>query len=113
MFWTGSSRTAKQEAWRQNAGASRDFGVMTVQKSGFFGRFSKADVRCWQSRILRQSYTRDGKTLLTKDRAMKIAHQGRRETFPLAPEQRSIDSLYKTKARLESGRDTLSIYPDA
>ena len=30
-----------------------------------------------------QTYTRNGKTLLTKGWAMKIAHEGRRETFPL------------------------------
>ena len=38
---------------------------------GLRERFSKADVRYWQSRLFRQSYTREGKTLLTKDWAIK------------------------------------------
>jgi hypothetical protein len=33
--------------------------------------------------VFRQTYTGNGKTLLTKGWAMKIAHEGRRETFPL------------------------------
>jgi hypothetical protein len=60
-----------------------DINEQNVQASDLLGHFSKADVRYWQPRVFRQSYTREGKTRLTKDWAMKIAHQGRRETFPL------------------------------
>jgi integrase len=55
----------------------------SVQESGLLGHFSKSDVRYWQRVIFRQSYTRNGGTFLTKDWAMKIAHEGRRETFSL------------------------------
>jgi integrase len=47
------------------------------------GHFSKYDIRYWHRAVFRQTYTRNGKTLLTKGWAMKIAHEGRRETFPL------------------------------
>jgi hypothetical protein len=60
-----------------------DTNEKSVQASGLLGHFSKSDVRYWQPRIFHQSYTREGKTRLTKDWAMKIAHQVRRETFPL------------------------------
>src|SRR4030088_3210665 len=55
----------------------------SVQDPGLLGHFSKSDIRYWQRVIFRQSYTRNGGTFLTKDWAMKIAHDGRRETFPL------------------------------
>ena len=55
----------------------------SVQDSGVLGHFSKSDIRYWQRAVFRQTYTRNGKTLLTKGWAMKIAHVGRRETFPL------------------------------
>ena len=55
----------------------------SVQDSGVLGHFSKSDIRYWQRAVFRQSYTRSGKTLLTKGWVMKIAHEGRRETFPL------------------------------
>jgi hypothetical protein len=60
-----------------------DMNEKSVQESGLFGHFSKSDVRYWQGAIFHQSYTRAGKTLLTKDWAMKIAREGRRQTFPL------------------------------
>jgi hypothetical protein len=60
-----------------------DMNEKSVQESGLFGHFSKSDVRYWQRAIFHQSYTRAGKTLLTKDWAMKIAREGRRQTFPL------------------------------
>jgi len=60
-----------------------DMNAKSVQESNLLGHFSKSDVRYWQQTIFRQTYTRNGKTLLTKDWAMKIAHEGRRETFPL------------------------------
>jgi hypothetical protein len=60
-----------------------DINEKSVQATGLFGHFSRADVRYWQPRVFRQSYTREGQMRLTKDWAMKIAHQGRRETFPL------------------------------
>jgi hypothetical protein len=47
------------------------------------GHFAKSDIRYWHQAIFRQTYTRNGQTLVTKDWAMKIAHEGRRETFPL------------------------------
>src|ERR1700680_4636215 len=56
----------------------------SVQDSGLLGHFSKSDIRHWQRVIFRQSYTRNGRAFLTKDWAMKIAHEGRRETFLLA-----------------------------
>jgi hypothetical protein len=54
----------------------------SVQDAGLLGHFAKSDIRYWQRVISRQSYTRNGRTFLTKDWAMKIAHEGRRETFP-------------------------------
>jgi hypothetical protein len=48
-----------------------DLHEKSVQASGLLGHFSKADVRHWQPRVFRQRYTREGKTLLTTDRAMK------------------------------------------
>jgi hypothetical protein len=41
---------------------------------------AKTDVRYWQETIFRQTYTRNGETLVTKNWAMKIAHLCRRET---------------------------------
>jgi hypothetical protein len=55
----------------------------SVQDSAALGHFAKSDIRYWQQSIFRQTYTRNDQTLLTKDWAMKIAHEGRRETFPL------------------------------
>jgi integrase len=55
----------------------------SVQDSAVLGHFAKSDIRYWQQSIFRQTYTRNGQTLVTKDWAMKIAHEGRRETFPL------------------------------
>jgi len=54
-----------------------------VQDLAVLGHFSKTDVRYWQQTIFRQTYTRNGQTLATKNWAMKIAYGGRRETFPL------------------------------
>jgi integrase len=54
-----------------------------MTRRGVLGHFSKYDIRYWQRAVFRQTYTRNGKTLLTKGWAMKIAHEGRRETFPL------------------------------
>jgi len=62
---------------------SADMNEKSVQASGLLGHFSKSDVRYRQQTIFRQAYTRNAKTLLTKDWAMKIAHGGRREAFPL------------------------------
>jgi hypothetical protein len=55
----------------------------SVQEPRMLGHYSKSDIRYWQQTIFRQTYTRDGETLITKNWAMKIAHRGRRETFPL------------------------------
>jgi integrase len=55
----------------------------SVQDLSALGHFAKTDVRYWQRTIFRQTYTRNGETRVTKDWAMKIAHVGRRETFPL------------------------------
>src|SRR5690349_6814219 len=60
-----------------------DMNEKSVQESDLLGHFSKSDIRYWQQAIFHQTYTRNGKTLLTKDWAMKIAHEGRRETFTL------------------------------
>jgi hypothetical protein len=45
--------------------------------------FPKTDIRFWQSAVFCQSYTRNGQSFLTKAWAMKVAYEGRRETFPL------------------------------
>jgi hypothetical protein len=39
--------------------------------------FPKTDIRFWQRAVFRQSYTRNGKSFLTKAWAMKVAHEGR------------------------------------
>src|SRR6267143_4550921 len=55
----------------------------SVQDPALLGHFAKTDIRYWQRTVFRQPYTRNGQTLVTKNWAMKIAHDGRRETFPL------------------------------
>jgi hypothetical protein len=55
----------------------------SVQDLAVLGHFAKTDIRYWQRTIFRQTYTRNSGTLMTKNWAMKIAHEGRRETFPL------------------------------
>jgi hypothetical protein len=55
----------------------------SIQASSLLGHFLKSDVRYWQRAVFRQTYTHIGKARLTKDWTMKIAHEGRRETFPL------------------------------
>jgi hypothetical protein len=57
--------------------------IKSVQDVKMLGHFSKSDIRYWQAAIFRQTYTRSGRTFVTKDWAMKVAHEGRRETFPL------------------------------
>jgi hypothetical protein len=67
-----------------------------VQDSAKLGHSSKSDIRYWQRAIFRQTYTRNGRTLATKNWAMKIAHKGRRETFPLGTPNRAAAA---TRAR--------------
>jgi integrase len=55
----------------------------SVQAEPMLGHFSRSDVRYWQRAVFRQSYTRNGQSFLTKAWAMKVAYEGRRETFPL------------------------------
>jgi integrase len=55
----------------------------SVQAGPVLGHFSKSDIRYWQRAVFRQSYTRNGQSFLTKAWAMKVAHEGRRETFSL------------------------------
>src|SRR5260370_35993711 len=55
----------------------------SVQDLKMLGHFSKSDIRYWQGAIFRQTYTRNWGTFVTKDWAMKVAHEGRRENFPL------------------------------
>jgi hypothetical protein len=42
----------------------------SVQDSALLGHFAKSDIRYWQESIFRQTYTRYGQTLVTKDWAM-------------------------------------------
>jgi hypothetical protein len=46
----------------------------SVQDLGTLGHFAKTDIRYGQSVICRQTYTRGGKTLMTKNWATKIVH---------------------------------------
>jgi hypothetical protein len=62
----------------------------SVQAEQLLGHFSKSDIRCWQRAVFRQSYTRNGKSFLTKAWAMKVAHEGRRETFPLGTFNKAV-----------------------
>jgi len=64
----------------------------SVQDLSVLGHFAKTDVRYWQRTIFRQTYTRDGETRVTKDWAMKIAHVGRRETFPLGTPNKAAEA---------------------
>jgi hypothetical protein len=61
----------------------------SVQADPMLGHFSKSDVRYWHGAVFRQSYTRNGRSFLTKAWAMKVAHEGRRETFPLGTPNRA------------------------
>ena len=54
------------------------------------GHFSKSDVRYWQRAVFRQSYTRNGHSFLTKAWAMKVAYEGRRETFALGAPNKAV-----------------------
>ena len=40
--------------------------------------------------VFRQSYTRNGPSFLTKAWAMKVAYEGRRETFPLGTPNKAV-----------------------
>jgi len=51
---------------------------------------SKSDVRYWQRAVFRQSYTRNGHSFLTKAWAMKVAYEGRRETFALGAPNKAV-----------------------
>ena len=44
----------------------------SVQDLGLLGHFVKTDIRYWQRMIFHETYTRGGKTLMTKNWAMKI-----------------------------------------
>ena len=54
------------------------------------GHFAESDVRYWQRAVFRQSYTRNGQSFLTKTWAMKVAYEGRRETFPLGTPNKAV-----------------------
>jgi hypothetical protein len=62
----------------------------SVQAEQLLGHFSKSDIRYWQRAVFCQSYTRNGKSFLTKAWAMKVAHEGRRETFPLGTLNKAV-----------------------
>jgi len=48
-----------------------------------FGSFQKRKKALLAARVFRQSYTRNGQSFLAKAWTMKVAHEGRGETFPL------------------------------
>ena len=62
-----------------------DLNEKSVQASGLLGHFSKVDGRYWQPRVFRQRYTREGKTLLTKDRAMKTGARWKPTQMRIGP----------------------------
>src|SRR5215831_14588028 len=62
----------------------------SVQAQPLLGHFSKSDVRYWQRAVFRQSYTRNGHSFLTKAWTMKVAYEGRRETFPLGTPNKAV-----------------------
>jgi hypothetical protein len=62
----------------------------SVQAAPMLGHFSKSDVRYWQRAVFRQSYTRNSQSFLTKAWAMKVAYEGRRETFPLGRPNKAV-----------------------
>ena len=47
------------------------------------GRFSKTDLRYWNTKVFQPSYTHNGDTRFVKDWAVKIQWRGHRETFNL------------------------------
>ena len=62
-----------------------DINEKSVQASDLLGHFSKADVCHWQPRVFRQRYTREGKTLLTEDWAMKTGARWKRTQIRIGP----------------------------
>jgi hypothetical protein len=55
---------------------------------GKLGHFAKTDTGSAQFSL--QSNTQNGQSFLTKDWAMKVAHEGRRETFPLGTPNKAV-----------------------
>lgn len=47
------------------------------------GRHAKTDIRYWEKSIFQPTFTRDGKTRIVGEWAVKIQHLGRRESFSL------------------------------
>ena len=62
--------------------------VQEVSKNGNqqqrTAQLPKSDVRYWQNVVFQPTYTRGGETHLVPDWAVKLQHQGRRETFNLS-----------------------------
>ena len=74
-----------------------------VQDVDVLGHFGKTDIRYWQRTIFRQTYTRNGEALVTKNWAMKIAHGSRGETFPLGtPNKAAAIPLQELQPKLVS-----------
>lgn len=57
--------------------------VQEVSKQRALGHSSKTHVDYWKRRIFKSSYTRDGKTHVVDEYAIKIQHRGIRKTFTL------------------------------
>jgi hypothetical protein len=55
-----------------------------------FGSFQKRKKALLARRVFRQSYTRNGQSFLAKAWTMKLAHEGRGETFPFGTPNKAV-----------------------
>jgi hypothetical protein len=53
----------------------------------------KTDVRYWQRRLFKPTYTRDGKRFELEHFAVKLQHQGRRDNFNLGTPNRTAAAV--------------------
>lgn len=64
--------------------------VQEVSKQRALGHSSKTHVDYWKRRIFKSSYTRDGKTHVVDEYAIKIQHRGIRKTFTLGTSNKDV-----------------------
>lgn len=71
---------ASQSVSRRNLKSVQDVSKLRKAKKT---KWPKTDARHWQGRLFKNSFTKEGERHQTADWCVKIAHQGRRETFNL------------------------------
>ena len=72
----------------KKSGVKSESGQEVAKQSGQ-APLSKTHSDYWKSRVLKQSYTRDGERFTCPDYAVRIQFAGRRELFPLGTANKS------------------------